>query len=103
MGNTERTHYKVVSSKRPLCFGEENDMFFRKLDNDFLSRERETPDEMIYYNTSNGIQVQEKRENYFDFSDDDVTFDYNSKGYISDLSTLKTGRQVLMAMYYKLY
>ena len=101
MGNTERTHYKVVSSERPLCIGEEKDIFFRKLDNDFLSGE--TPDEMIYYNTSNGIQVQEKRENYFDFSDDDVTFDFNLKGYISDLSTLKTGRQVLMAMCYKLY
>jgi len=101
MGNTERTHYKVVSSKRPLCVGEENDMFFRKLDNDFLSRE--TPDGMIYYNTSNGIQLQEKRENHFDFGDDDVTFDFNLKGYISDLSTLKTDRQVLMVMYYKLY
>jgi hypothetical protein len=101
MGNTERTHYKVVSSKRPLCIGEENDMFLRKLDNDFLSRE--TPDKMIYYNTSNGIEVQEKRENYFDFSDEDVTFDFTLKGYISDLSTLKTGRHVLMVMYYKLY
>ena len=72
-----RTHYKIVSSKESLCIGEENDIFFRKLDNDFLSRE--TPYEMIYYNRSNGILVQEKRENYFDFSDDDVTFDLNFK------------------------
>lgn len=95
-----RTHYEVVSTKRPLCIGEENDKFPRKLENDFLSRD--TSDDMIYYNKSNGILVQEKRENYIDFSDADAAIDFNLKGYISDLSTLKNSRQVLMAICYKL-
>ena len=94
-----RTHYEVVSTKRPLCFGEENDKFPRKLENDFLSRD--TSDDMIYYNKSNGILVQEKRENYIDFSDADAAIDFNLKGYISDLSTLKNSK-VLMAICYKL-
>jgi hypothetical protein len=96
-----RTHYEVVSTKRPLYYiGEENDKFPRKLENDFLSRD--TSDDMIYYNKSNGILVQEKRENYIDFSDADAAIDFNLKGYISDLSTLKNSRQVLMAICYKL-
>ena len=95
-----RTHYEVVSTKRRLCIGEENDTFPRNLENDFLSRE--TSDDMIYYNKSNGILVQEKRENYIDFSDAYAAIDFNFKGYISDLGTLKNSRQVLMAMYYKL-
>ena len=95
-----RTHYEVVSTKRPLYKGEENDKFPRKLENDFLSRD--TSDDMIYYNKSNGILVQEKRENYIDFSDADAAIDFNLKGYISDLSTLKNSRQVLMAICYKL-
>ena len=95
-----RTHYEVVSTKRPLCIGEENNKFPRKLENDFLSRD--TSDDMIYYNKSNGILVQEKRENYIDFSDADAAIDFNLKGYISDLSTLKNSRQVLMAICYKL-
>ena len=95
-----RTHYEVVSTKRPLCIGEENDKFPRKLENDFLSRD--TSDDMIYYNKSNGILVQEKRENYIYFSDADAAIDFNLKGYISDLGTLKDSRQVLMAICYKL-
>ena len=95
-----RTHYEVVSTKRPLYIGEENDKFPRKLENDFLSRE--LSDDMMYYNKSNGIQVQEKRENYIDFSDADAAIDFNLKRYISDLSTLKNSRQVLMAICYKL-
>ena len=95
-----RTHYEVVSTKRPLYIGEENDKFPRKLENDILSRD--TSDDMIYYNKSNGILVQEKRENYIDFSDADAAIDLNLKGYISDLSTLKNSRQVLMAICYKL-
>lgn len=94
-----RTHYEVVSTKRPLCIGEENDKIARKLENDFLSRE--TSEDMIYYNKSNGILVQEKRENYIDFSDADAAIDFNLKGYISDLGTLKNSRQALMAMCYK--
>ena len=94
-----RTHYEVVSIKRPLCIGEENDKIARKLENDFLSRE--TSEDMIYYNKSNGILVQEKRENYIDFSDADAAIDFNLKGYISDLGTLKNSRQALMAMCYK--
>jgi hypothetical protein len=70
------------------------------LDDDFLSRE--TPDDMIYYNKSKSILVQEKRENYFDYSDVDVAIDFNLKGYISDVSTLKTTKQGLIAMCYKL-
>ena len=70
------------------------------MENDFLSRE--LSDEMMYYNKSNGIQVHEKRENYIDFSDANAAIDFNLKGYISDLSTLKNSRQVLMAICYKL-
>ncbi len=95
-----RTHYEVVSTKRPLCIGEENDKIARKLENDFLSREMS--ENMIYYNKSNGILVQEKRENYIDFSDADAAIDFNLKGYFSDLDTLKNSRQALMAMCYKL-
>ena len=95
-----RTQYEVVSTKRLLCIGEENDTFPRNLEKDFLSRE--TSDDMIYYNKSNGILVQEKRENYIDFSDADAAINFNFKGYISDLGTLKNSRQVLMALYYKL-
>jgi hypothetical protein len=95
-----RTHYEVVSTKRPLCIGEENDKFRRKLENKLLSRE--TSDDMIYNNKSNGILVQEKRKNYIDFSDVDAAIDFNFKGYISNSSTLKNSRQVLMAMCYKL-
>lgn len=95
-----RTLYEVVSTKRPLCIGEENDKFPRKLENDFLSRE--TSDDMIYYNKSNGILVQEKRENYIDFSDVDAAIVFNFKGYISNSSTLKNRRQVLIATCYKL-
>ena len=95
-----RTQQEVVSTKRPLCIGEENDKFPRKLENDFLSRELSY--DMMYYNKSNGIQVQEKRENYIDFSDADAAIDFNLKGYISDLGTLKDSRQVLMAICYKL-
>lgn len=94
-----RTHYEVVSTKRPLCIGKENDTFPRNLENDILSREM--CDDMIYYNKSNGILVKEERENYIDFSHADAAIDFNFKGYISDLSTLKNRRQVLMAMYYK--
>ena len=94
-----RTHYEVVSTKRPLCIGEDNDKFRRKLENKLLSRE--TSDDMIYNNKSNGILVQEKRENYIDFSDADAEIDFNLKGYISDLGTLKNSRQALMAMCYK--
>jgi hypothetical protein len=78
--NTE-DYYKVVSGKRPLCIGGENNIFPRKLDDDFLSRE--TLDDMIY-------------------SDVDVAIDFNLRGYISDESTLKTTKQALIAMYYKL-
>lgn len=97
-----RTHYEVVSTKRPLCIGEDNDKFRRKLENKLLSRE--TSDDMIYNNKSNGILVQEKRENYIYFSDADAdaAIDFNLKGYTSDLGTLKNGRQVLKAMCYKL-
>jgi hypothetical protein len=95
-----RTHYEVVSTKRPLCIGEENDKFARKLENDFLSREMS--EDMIYYNKNNGILVQEKRENYIDFSNADAAIDFNLKEYISDLGTLKNSRQALMAMCYKL-
>lgn len=95
------TYYKVVSGKRPLCFGEENNIFPRKkLDDDFLSRE--TLDDMIHYNKSKSILVQEKRENYFNYSDIDAAIDFNSNGYISDISTLKTTKQALIAMCYKL-
>ncbi|HZC47958.1 MAG TPA: hypothetical protein VE244_02740 [Nitrososphaeraceae archaeon] len=79
-GNTE-DYYKVVSGKRPLYIGGENNIFPRKLDDDFLSTE--TLDDMIY-------------------SDVDVAIDFNLKGYISDESTLKTIKQALIAMYYKL-
>ena len=79
-GNTE-DYYKIVSGKRPLCIGGENNIFPRKLDDDFLSRE--TPDDMIY-------------------CDVDVAIDFNLKGYISDVSTLKTSKQTLIAMCYKL-
>src|ERR687895_1151370 len=95
-----RTHYEVVSTKRPLYMGEENDKFHRKLENNLLSRE--TSDDMIYNKKSNGILVQEKRENYIYFSDADAAIDFNLKGYPSDLGTLKNSRQVLMAMCYKL-
>lgn len=97
-----RTHYEVVSTKRPLCIGEDNDKFRRKLENKLLSRE--TSDDMIYNNKSNGILVQEKRENYIYFADADAdaAIDLNLKGYTSDLGTLKNGRQVLKAMCYKL-
>ena len=95
-----RTQYEVVSTKRLLCIGEENDTFPRNLEKDFLSRE--TSEDMIYYNKSNGILVQEKRENYIDLSNTHAEIDFNFKGYISDLSTLKNSRQVLMALYYKL-
>lgn len=99
-----RTHYEVVSTKRPLCIGEDNDKFRRKLENKLLSRE--TSDDMIYNNKSNGILVQEKRENYIYFNDADAdadaAMDFNLKGYASDLGTLKNGRQVLKAMCYKL-
>ena len=96
-----RTLYEVVSTKRPVCIGEENDKFPRKLENDFLSRE--TLDDMIYYNKSNGILVQEKRENYIDYNNNvDVAIDFNLKGYISDVSILKTTKQALIAMCYKL-
>jgi hypothetical protein len=98
-GNTE-DYYKVVSGKRPLCIGGENNIFPRKLDDDFLSRE--TPDDMIYYNKSKSILVQEKRENYFDYSDVDVAIDFNLKGYISDVSIMKTTKQAIIAMCYKL-
>ncbi|MCD6037540.1 MAG: hypothetical protein K0S67_1428 [Nitrososphaeraceae archaeon] len=97
--NTEN-YYKVVSGKRPLCIGGENNIFPRKLDDDFLSREM--PDDMIYYNKSKSILVQEKRENYFDYSDVDVAIDFNLKGYISDVSTMKTTKQAIIAMCYKL-
>lgn len=93
-----RTHYEVVSIKRPLCIGEENDKFRRKLENKLLSRE--TSDDMIYNNKSNDILVQEKREKYIYFND--AAIDFNLKGYTSDLGTLKNSRQVLMAMCYKL-
>jgi hypothetical protein len=95
-----RTYYDVVSTKRPLCIGEENDKFRRKFENNFLSREMS--DDMIYNNKSNGILVQEKREKYIYFSDTDAAIDFNLKGYTSDLGTLKNSRQVLMAMCYKL-
>jgi hypothetical protein len=95
-----RTHYEVVSIKRPLCIGEENDKFRRKLENKLLSRE--TSDDMIYNNKSNDILVQEKREKYIYFNDADAAIDFNLKGYTSDLGTLKNSRQVLMAMCYKL-
>lgn len=95
-----RTHYEVVSIKRPLCIGEENDKFRRKLENKLLSRE--TSDDMIYNNKSNGILVQQKRENYIYFNDADAAIDFNLKGYTSDLGTLKNSRQVLMAVCYKL-
>ena len=97
-----RTHYEVVSTKRPLCIGEDNDKFRRKLENKLLSRE--TSDDMIYNNKSNGILVQQKRENYIYFNDADAdgAIDFNLKGYTSDLGTLKNGRQVLKAMCYKL-
>jgi hypothetical protein len=95
-----RTHYEVVSIKRPLCIGEENDKFRRKLENKLLSRE--TSDDMIYNNKSNGILVQEKREKYIYFNGADAAIDFNLKGYTSDLGTLKNSRQVLMAMCYKL-
>lgn len=97
-----RTHYEVVSTKRPLCIGEDNDKFRRKLENKLLSRE--TSDDMIYNNKSNGILVQQKRENYiyFNDADADAAMDFNLKGYASDLGTLKNGRQVLKAMCYKL-
>ena len=99
-----RTHYEVVSTKRPLCIGEDNDKFRRKLENKLLSRE--TSDDMIYNNKSNGILVQQKRENYIYFNDADAdadtAMDFNLKGYASDLGTLKNGRQVLKAMCYKL-
>jgi hypothetical protein len=95
--NTEN-YYKVVSGKRPLCIGGENNIFPRKLDDDFLSREM--PDDMIYYNKS--ILLQEKRENYFDYGDVDVAIDFNLKGYISDVSTMKITKQAIIAMCYKL-
>jgi hypothetical protein len=95
-----RTHYEVVSIKRPLCIGEENDKFRRKLENKLLSRE--TSDDMIYNNKSNDILVREKREKYIYFNDADAAIDFNLKGYTSDLGTLKNSRQVLMAMCYKL-
>lgn len=95
-----RTHYEVVSIKRPLCIGEENDKFRRKLENKLLSRE--TSDDMIYNNKSNGILVQEKREKYIYFNGADAAIDFNLKGYTSDLGTLKNSRQVLMAMCCKL-
>ncbi|HET6799808.1 MAG TPA: hypothetical protein VFH25_04525 [Nitrososphaeraceae archaeon] len=95
-----RTHYEVVSTKRPLCIGEDNDKFRRKLENKLLSRE--TSDDMIYNNKSNGILVQEKREKYIYFNGADAAIDFNLKGYTSDLGTLKNGRQVLKAMCYKL-
>ena len=95
-----RTHYEVVSIKRPLCIGEENDKFRRKLENKLLSRE--TSNDMIYNNKSNDILVQEKREKYIYFNDADAAIDFNLKGYTSDLDTLKNSRQVLMAMCYKL-
>ncbi len=95
-----RTHYEVVSIKRPLCIGEENDKFRRKLENKLLSRE--TSDDMIYNNKSNDILVQEKREKYIYFNGADAAIDFNLKGYTSDLGTLKNSRQVLMAMCCKL-
>ena len=57
---------------------------------------------MIYNNKSNGNLVQEKRENYIYFSDVDVAIDFNLKGYISDVSTMKTTKQAIIAMCYKL-
>jgi hypothetical protein len=95
-----KNYYKVVSGKRPLCIGGENNIFPRKLDDDFLSREM--PDDMIYNNNSKSILVQEKRENYFDYSDVDVAVGFNLIGYTSDVSTLKTTKQALIAMCYKL-
>ncbi len=98
-GNTE-DYYKVVSGKRPLWIGGENNIFPRKLDEDFSKRE--TPDDMILYNKSTGILVQDKRENHIDYNNVDVAIDFILEGYISDVSTLKTTKQALIAMCYKL-
>lgn len=57
---------------------------------------------MIHYNKSTSILVQYKRENYIDYNKVDVAIDFNLKGYISDVSTLKTTKQALIAMRYKL-
>ena len=57
---------------------------------------------MIHYNKSTSILVQDKRENYVDYNNVDIAIDFNLKGYISDASTLKTTKQALIAMCYKL-
>ena len=98
-GNTE-DYYKVVSAKRPLLIGGENNIFPRKLDENFSKRE--TPDDMIHCNKSTSILVQDRREIYVDYNNVDVAVDFNLKGYISDVSTLKTTKQALIAMCYKL-
>ncbi len=98
-GNTE-DYYKVVSGKQPLWIGGENNIFPRKLDEDFSKRE--TPDDMIHYNKSTSILVQNKRENYIDYNNVDVAIDFNLKGYISEVIILKTTKQALIAMCYKL-
>ena len=57
---------------------------------------------MIHYNKSTSILVQDKRENVDYNNNVDVAIDFNLKGYISDVSTLKTTEQALIAMCYKL-
>ena len=80
--------------------GGENNIFPKKLDQDFSKREK--PDDMIHYNKSTSILVQDKRENYVDYNNVDEAIDFNLKGYISDVTTLKTTKQALIAICYKL-